>query len=160
MVHAGETVNEAKIDLSAMIMPGLGGKRFYQQHIDGTVKLLNSVNWKYVTFMSINPAENSIYQRVMDREEEKGTNRPLTDAELVKQVSEIISRLHTGSNKKVGMFGEEIDAVGKNPIVFHADFDSRGKEEIINLCKKYIDDSKHKNTSNKLEKIKKILKKK
>ena len=126
----------------AMIMPGLGGKRLSKEHAQWTIDLINSINCKYLTLMSVNPGEKSIYQRIMNQEIERGENRPLTDVELVKQVRYIIQGLDVNSNMKIGMYGEEIDAVGKNPISFNAEFSWTGKQTILAICDEYLETHK------------------
>ncbi len=142
MMRVSEHVRGSYIDLSAMIMPGLGGKRLSKEHAQWTIDLINSINCKYLTLMSVNPGEKSIYQRIMNQEIERGENRPLTDVELVKQVRYIIQGLDVNSNMKIGMYGEEIDAVGKNPISFNAEFSWTGKQTILAICDEYLETHK------------------
>jgi radical SAM superfamily enzyme len=137
MVEAGEKANEANIDLSVMIMPGLWGSRLSQSHIEETIKLLNTIDVKYITFMAINPTEKSLYKRTMEKEAAQGTNGTMTDLEIVQQVKEIVKWL-TPVGQKIWMYGKEIDLVWANPIAFRATFDREGRKEIIKKCEKYI----------------------
>ncbi len=137
MLLAGNRVNSAGLDLSVMVMPGLGGLRYSQTHIDGTVEFLNRVNTRFLTFMGVNPSPASPYTRKMNREVEDKKNRPLTDREMVKQLKKILYGLNP-KGQKLGMFDSSIDKVGHNPINFNVTFDYYGKQEAIAACNKYL----------------------
>ncbi len=114
----------AGIKTSVMIMPGLGGKKFEKSHTEETIKLLREMpKPEFITFMGVNPAPNTVYARRMQEEIRNGTNRPLTNKELRKQVIAIIEGLRYGT--KVGCFDCDIDGVGHNPMPFGS-FDLSG----------------------------------
>lgn len=102
---------------SVMIMPGLGGIKFYEEHIRETAQVLGEIRPNFLTFMGINPAPNSAYTKIMRQEQERGENRPLTDEEQSQQIIEIIDRMPCFETK-VGCFDKKIDAVGRNPLTF------------------------------------------
>lgn len=142
ILEAGRAARYANIALSVMVMPGLGGIKYAQSHIDGTVILLNSIKTKFVTFMAVNPADNSAYARRMAAEVKAGTNRPLTDCEIVEQTREIVLGLEP-NGQKVGMFDPTIDQVGRNPISFNVKLNYRADAlPIIDICNAYLREAK------------------
>lgn len=117
LIEAADTVNCASIKTSVMIMPGLGGKKYYEQHIAQTANVLAKIRPAFLTFMGINPAPTSAYAMKMNEEEQIGENRPLTDLEKVTQMIDIIDKMPSFETK-IGCFDCEIDAVGHNPLTF------------------------------------------
>ncbi|MBF0107528.1 MAG: radical SAM protein [Deltaproteobacteria bacterium] len=111
-------LHEAGIVVSAMVISGLGGARFYQDHIVESAALLSRTQPRYVTFMGINVALSSAYARMMHEEMSAGTNRPLTPEETVSQVSHIIDRTEITEATEAGSFPADIDCVGQNPLTF------------------------------------------
>lgn len=104
------------LDSSVMIMPGLGGAKYYESHINDTVAVLNEIRPRFLTLMGINAKPNLKYAHRMQAEQEAGENRPLTDVELAKQMIEIIQGLNF--HMKMGCFETKVDAVGYNPFTF------------------------------------------
>ncbi|MCX6778455.1 MAG: radical SAM protein, partial [Candidatus Micrarchaeota archaeon] len=137
MFRAGHIAYDADLQLSVMVMPGLGGMKHAESHIEQTAEFLNSVNIRFVTFMAVNPPKKSRYAQIMAQEMADGKNRPLTDREVVEQLKEILTRMEPGY-QKVGMFGCGIDQVGRNPVRFNVAFDSDGKREALAVCKRYL----------------------
>ncbi|VVC00881.1 Uncharacterised protein [uncultured archaeon] len=137
MLAAGYAAELASMNLSVMVMPGLGGMKHYQSHVEGTVKLLNEIRTKYVTFMAINVAENSVYSQKMAEGVRLGTNRPLTEREIVEQVRDIMNGM-LPKGQKVGIFDQTIDQVGYNPISFNVEFGDAGKREALQICGNYL----------------------
>lgn len=114
---AAQIVQEAYMPTSVMVMPGLGGIKFYEQHVRETIKVLEALKPKYVTFMGINADEGSLYAQRMQKEVVAKANRPLTDFELVQQMIDII-RDSTTWETKMGCFDQKTDRVGYNPCPF------------------------------------------
>ncbi|MDO8339840.1 MAG: hypothetical protein Q7T16_04240 [Candidatus Burarchaeum sp.] len=139
MILAGQIAKEAGIGLSIMIMPGLGGMKYYDAHISRTVTFLNSkdLNAQFITFMAVNPGPRSRYAEIMAQEMADGTNRPLTDREIVEQMRELVARLKP-RYQKIGMFGCGIDQVGKNPITFNERLDDSGRRRVVQKCDVYL----------------------
>lgn len=117
MVEAGENLRYAGIDASVMIIPGLGGMKYYDEHVKRTAILLGKIRPRFITFMGVNAGPHTAYTRRMECEVEDGTNRPLTPRETAEQMVEIMETMPTFSTK-VGCFNPEIDSVGCNPITF------------------------------------------
>lgn len=119
IIKAAKIVRNVPVETSVMIMPGLGGERFYDEHIRDTARVLGEIRPRFLTFMGVNPAPKSRYSRTMVQEREEGRNRPLTDKELAEQMTEIIARM-PAFRTKVGCFNHFVDAVGYNPLNFGA----------------------------------------
>jgi hypothetical protein len=124
LLEAAAVVNDWSIpyiETSVMIMPGLGGMRFYDEHIMDTVEVLKAVKPKFITFMGINACPDTVYaKRILD-EERRGENRRLNDSELAEQMASMLGWMNnspTGFSVKVGCFGVDVDRVGHNPVPF------------------------------------------
>ena len=127
MIAAAQKLVEAGIDVSAMLMPGVGGLKFSERHVAGTLKLLHSIDIKYLTLLSINPAQTSWYERNMLAE--KG-NRHLTPDEVNAQVYSLLEGLQP-TGVQIGMFTEEIDQASSNTKRFHCQFTAANKEQVL-----------------------------
>jgi radical SAM superfamily enzyme YgiQ (UPF0313 family) len=104
---------------SVMVMPGLGGKRFEEEHATETAKVLGMVRPDYITFIGINPSPNSEYARRMEQEMYEGTNRPLTDREMAAQLRNIIDEMPSFPTKAGCYFSSSfLDRIGHNPLTF------------------------------------------
>lgn len=117
MFIASNIIKRSGVETSVMVMPGLGGKRFYDEHVRKTANLLGDIEPSFITFMGTNPLPDSRYYKIMMEEEEKGKNRSLTDREMAEQMLEII-RSMPNFNTKIGCFDASIDKVGYNPLTF------------------------------------------
>jgi molybdenum cofactor biosynthesis enzyme MoaA len=141
MISACHAAGRAGISLSIMVMPGLGGIRHSESHVDGTVRFLNEVGANYITFMAINPPKGSVYAKHMAEEIKAGKNRPLTDREIVEQLKEIMKGMES-RGQKIGMFDQTIDQVGASPLNFNVEFGYSGKREALQICDNYLKKSK------------------
>lgn len=120
LLRAADVVHSAEIETSVMVMPGLGGIGFYDEHVRETAKVLGIIRPDFLTFMGVNPSPSSAYARKMNKETERGKNRALTDLELGKQMIDIIREMPQFFTK-VGCFNTKIDQVGHNPITFDSE---------------------------------------
>ncbi|MBI4037041.1 radical SAM protein [Candidatus Daviesbacteria bacterium] len=118
ILSAAEKLNIVDLQTSVMIMPGLGGMKFYDQHVSDTAEVLRDIQPRFLTFMGVNAAKNSVYAQKMNQEVAEGTNRPLTDRELVEQIADILDLAMFIKTTKVGYFGPDIDQVSHNPNPF------------------------------------------
>lgn len=112
---AAETLRNSRIRPSIMVMPGLGGIRYFDGHVTNTTRILNMVHPEWITFMGLKIGENTPYNKWIKNEEDGNRNRRLTDNEIVQQTAEIIDRLkiHT----KVGIHGPEVHGgIKYNPV--------------------------------------------
>ncbi len=141
ILQAWEIINNSWIDLSIMLMPWLWWIRFFDEHIQETIKIINSIDAKYITFMWIDPSENSRYNKIMQREIQDWTNRPLTEKEIVLQTKEILSSI-IPNGQKIWIHWPEIHKTWVNPVKMNIRLDEHGdREEGIKLLDKYLNKS-------------------
>ncbi|MFA6462133.1 MAG: radical SAM protein [Candidatus Woesearchaeota archaeon] len=117
MLEAGKLLQESGLQASVMIMPGLGGIKYYTQHVKETAELLGMIKPKFVTFMGINAPEHSTYRARMNEEVATGINRPLTDKETAQQMVDLV-RAMPYFDTKLGCYDTSTDQVGHNPVNF------------------------------------------
>lgn len=127
MIEAAKKLVAAEIEVSAMLMPGVGGLKFSEQHVAGTLELLHGIDIKYLTLLSINPAEHSLYERIMQSEID---NRHLTADEVNAQVYKLLEGLNP-NGLQIGMFTEEIDQASSNTRRFNCQFTAANKELLL-----------------------------
>jgi radical SAM superfamily enzyme YgiQ (UPF0313 family) len=113
-LEAANLLMEAGMRPSIMIIPGLGGIKYFDAHIEDTIYLLNHSNAEWITFIGLNAAEKTPYSQMINREELNGTNRNLTPAEIVEQTARIIRGLDIET--RIGVFGKDVHSFGYNPI--------------------------------------------
>ncbi|MEK6809505.1 MAG: hypothetical protein AABY40_02425 [Nanoarchaeota archaeon] len=104
------------IRVSAMIMPGLGGMRFWKSHVKDTADVLNRLLPEWVTFIGLKTSPDDIYSRRMANEH--GHNRNLTPEEISLQTAEMIERLDFTTT--IGIHGEDVHTFGSNLVTFGA----------------------------------------
>jgi radical SAM superfamily enzyme YgiQ (UPF0313 family) len=115
--RAGRILQESDIQASVMIMPGLGGMKYFKDHVERTAELLNYCQPNWITFMGLKIKEGTPYKTWMEKQKETESNRDLTPKETAEQTAQIIERLRFRTT--VGIHGERIhDDLCFNPIVF------------------------------------------
>ncbi len=129
MIAAAQKLSNAGIDVSAMLIPGLGGLKFSDQHIMGSLELLHNIDIKYLTLMAINPDQESQYAKNMRTETD---NRHLTADEVNHQVYKFLTGLQP-TGLQIGMFTGEIDLVSSNTKRFNTEFTPANKEALLNF---------------------------
>ncbi|MFA6889118.1 MAG: radical SAM protein [Candidatus Woesearchaeota archaeon] len=117
VVTMGEMAREYELDLSVMIILGLGGNWLSAEHVHETAEVLGKVRPRYITFMGINVSEETQYYKIMAQEVAAHTNRPLTDFELLKEAWGIIHAMPFFETT-IGNFDSSVDGVGHNPYSF------------------------------------------
>jgi hypothetical protein len=127
MIEAAKMLAEAGIEVSAMLMPGVGGLRLSEEHVVGTLELLHNIDIRYLTLLSINPGENSLYARDMKSEVD---NRHLRPDEVNAQVYKLLEGLTT-TGLQIGMFTEEVDQVSRNSMRFNYQLTDSNKELLL-----------------------------
>ncbi len=113
-INALSLLNLTRIRASVMVIPGLGGIEHSDAHIKDTLHVLNDGRAEWVTFIGLKIGENTPYGRWIKKEEEKGTNRRLTPAEIVEQTARMIEGLKIRTT--VGVHGDDIHTFGHNPV--------------------------------------------
>lgn len=134
LLKASNALDVSGIRKSVTIIPGLGGIKFADSHLEETVDVLNKVEPEFVTFIGINPAPHTRYAQKMAKEIEQGTNRPLTERELVEQTLNMFQGLDFETT--AGCFGTEIQKFGRNPLPFGSIEVSRWNDNRENLVSK------------------------
>ncbi|HIG94733.1 MAG: Radical SAM protein [archaeon GW2011_AR13] len=137
---ANESLDFSGIRKSVMIMPGLGGIRYANQHLEDTVEVLNEICPEFITLIGINPNPNSLYARKMTQEFRDKFNRPLTDEELGHQTLDILKGLNFDT--KVGCFDTSMQKFGRNPYPFGSyeidDYSLHRRDEFVGEQRKKI----------------------
>jgi len=127
MIAASKMLAEAEIEVSAMLMPGVGGLRLSEEHVAGTLKLLHNIDIRYLTLLSIRPCESSPYAKTITSEI---NNRHLTPDEVNAQVYRLLEDLNP-TGLQIGMFTEEVDQVSSNTMRFNHPFTASNKELLL-----------------------------
>jgi len=127
MIEAAARLAAAEIEVSAMLMPGVGGLRLSDEHVAGSLELLHNIDITYLTLLSINPGDDTPYARTMAAEMD---NRHLTASEVNAQVYKMLEGLQP-SGLRIGMFTEEVDQVSCNSMRFSYEFTASSKEILL-----------------------------
>ncbi|MFH1500894.1 MAG: hypothetical protein ABIE22_03015, partial [archaeon] len=135
IIRAAEIINSSPVEASVMVMPGLGGARYYEEHLRETAKVLGIIKPKFITFMGLNAHPDSLYARIMAEEQRLGINRNLKDDEKAMQMIQMIEEM-PGFETTIGCFSNEIDKVGHNPLEFRGNTsekikDSTDKRDVV-----------------------------
>ncbi len=137
IVKAGEIANSAGIDLSVMIMPGLGGQQNLEKHEKETARILNRIKPKYVTLLGVDECNGAPYP---DNLASSGINfyGALSESEKAAHIYGLLDALEPWGGK-IGCFSEKVTPLARNPINFNNKvFDIAGKKELLNYIKLQI----------------------
>ena len=89
MIEAAQRADRVGIKFSVIVLLGLGGKRYSAEHIRDTIKALNRMQPRYVSFLSLMLIPGTpLYE-----EAEKGIFKELNSDELLREACEIIRGL-------------------------------------------------------------------
>jgi hypothetical protein len=119
------------LDVSAFVMPGLGGERYNQSHVHSTLNALRALEPKFINLMTIKEHPGSAYAKWMDRAEQKGDNRRLTQAEIGIQIADFIAGIDFPTT--IGCFDNSC-YLGENTNAIHfpsVDIDGVGSQIIL-----------------------------
>ncbi|MBI4454198.1 radical SAM protein [Candidatus Woesearchaeota archaeon] len=122
MEIAAEKLLRTDMNVSVMIMPGIGGLKYYEDHVVKTADILNKIVPHYIAFLAINPNPASAYAPKMEEEVSRGENMPLTDEMIVEQIYDIMRMLNPERWVKYGRTCvisaplKPADKVAKNPL--------------------------------------------
>lgn len=106
-------INISKIRLSLMVMPGLGGIKYSNEHVKDTLDIINSSNAEWITFLGLDIKENTPYAKWVHNEEKKGTNRRLTCEEIVEQTAQLVEGIRIATT--IGVYDKLITSIANNP---------------------------------------------
>ena len=94
MIEGGKKVVESGISLCFYVMPGLGGKKYSKQHVEGTANVLNQVNPDYIRIRTFQPIPGTPIWNMI----EKGELILQTPEETLQEEYDLIKRLNVNSN--------------------------------------------------------------
>jgi hypothetical protein len=138
MLEAGEKLGRSDIWTSVMIMPGLGGIKYYADHVRETAKVLNKLKPRFITFLTTTIDPSCEYARIMAEEQARGENMPLTNEMIVEQIYDMVSLLHEGYHCLVAAYLPPRERVAVNPIEFQGRLQyNDGKQDILNTLRRY-----------------------
>jgi len=111
-VKGGRAVVEAGIELSEYVMPGLGGRRWSQSHVQETARVLNEIDPHFIRIRSFQAYENMpMWQQI-----EHGGFELLREDEIVEEIGAFIERLDCHSTiKSDHMMNILMEVEGKLP---------------------------------------------
>jgi hypothetical protein len=88
-IKGGKNVKEAGIELSEYYMPGLGGRKLWQQHSAESASVLNAVNPDFIRLRTLMMSETlDMWARV-----ESGEFEMMGEDEVVREIGDFIGRL-------------------------------------------------------------------
>ena len=92
-IDGGRKVVESGISICEYVMPGLGGRRWKEEHPRETARVLNEINPGFIRLRSLAIREDiPLYQKYAS-----GDFQLLSDDEVVKEIRELIERLEVTS---------------------------------------------------------------
>ena len=95
-IKGGKAVVESGIELSEYVMPGLGGRKWAQQHVEETARVLNEIDPAFIRLRSLAVYEiMPIWEKI-----ESGEFELLRDDEVVAEIGAFIERLECHSTLK------------------------------------------------------------
>ena len=88
-IRGGRKIKEAGIELSEYYMPGLGGRRLWQEHAAESARILNLINPDFIRVRTLMVSPSlELWAKV-----ESGEFEIMNEDEIVREVGEFISRL-------------------------------------------------------------------
>ncbi|PIN75815.1 hypothetical protein COV17_03660 [Candidatus Woesearchaeota archaeon CG10_big_fil_rev_8_21_14_0_10_36_11] len=142
MIAAGSKMPHTRMEVSTMVMTGLGGLKHYENHVVQTAKLLNALQPRYITFMTINAQPHSMYAHIMAGEQARGENMPLTPEMVVEQMYDIVSlidpRLWSGRRCLVAAYQLPVERIAENPVQFRGRLEYNDKTTILRGLQDYF----------------------
>jgi len=110
-IKAGQLVKKAGIELSEYIVLGLGGKKRSREHIQETVKVINSIDPDFIRIRTFLPKINTpILEEI-----QSGTFQILSPHEVLKETYNLIKKLNVTSQVYSDHYTNYISVNGKLP---------------------------------------------
>ncbi len=125
-IKGGRKIVEAGMSLCEYVMPGLGGRRFSQQHASQTAKVLNEINPEYVRLRSLHVTRSMpLWSKLQD-----GDFELQTEDEVVAEIGALIENLElTSYLKSDHILNLLADVEGKLP---------EDKQNCLNVINQYL----------------------
>lgn len=139
MIKAGKRILKAGIDLSLYILLGLGGKKYSEEHVKGTARVLTEINPTIFRFRTL----NILPKTPLWDEWKNGEFNLLSPVENLKEERDIIANL--GDNVTSEVFNDHVS----NYVSLHTKNIQKDKERFIKVLNKKINDPKIQNMERK-----------
>jgi radical SAM superfamily enzyme YgiQ (UPF0313 family) len=110
-IKAGQLVKKAGIELSEYIMLGLGGKKRSKEHIQESIKVLNTIDPDFIRIRTFLPKINT----PILGEIQSGTFQILSPHEVLKETYNLIKKLNVTSQVYSDHYTNYISVNGKLP---------------------------------------------
>ena len=126
-ITAGQKAKSAGFELSEYVMPGLGGKKLWQEHAIETAKALNQINPDFIRLRTLAiPARAPLYEMMKTKEFE-----PLDDVEMVREIRLLVENLEGITSYLVSdhILNLLPELEGKFP---------ESKEKLLRACDKFL----------------------
>ena len=88
-IDAGRKVKEAGISLSEYVIPGLGGKKFSEDHALETARVLNAINPDFIRLRTLRVVAGA----GLDEKKGSGEFEPISDEEIVQEIRLMVEHL-------------------------------------------------------------------
>ncbi|MBA7562217.1 hypothetical protein ES708_03866 [subsurface metagenome] len=139
MIKAGRKVLDSGIKLSLYVMLGLGGKKYSEDHVRGTARVLTEINPTIFRFRTLNVLPNT----PLWEEWKRGDFELLSPVECLIEERDIIANL--GENVTSQVFNDHVS----NYCGIESSNIKIDRAAFINTLSSYINDPKIKNLSRK-----------
>ncbi|TFF97888.1 MAG: radical SAM protein [Promethearchaeota archaeon] len=135
MITAGKRILQAGIKLSLYIILGLGGKKYSEDHVKGTARVLTEINPTIFRFRTLHVIPGSpLYEWVQE-----GEFQLLSPLENIKEEHDIIANL--GENVDSAVYNDHIS----NYCTLETDNIKKDRERFLIALKEMINDPKIQN---------------
>lgn len=94
MIKGSLRIKEAGIKLSTIVMLGVGGKKYTEQHIQETARVISETCPHFFSFLTTFSVPGTPYHTMVER----GLIEPLTSKMLMREMYEILERAHFKQN--------------------------------------------------------------
>jgi radical SAM superfamily enzyme YgiQ (UPF0313 family) len=130
MIKAGKKILNAGIKLSLYVLLGLGGKKYSEDHVKGTARVLTEINPTIFRFRTVHVIPNTpLYKWV-----QKGEFELLTPLENIKEERDIIAKL--GDNVTSEVYNDHVS----NYVSIETENIQKDKERFITTLNELIND--------------------
>lgn len=97
MRRASLKIKDCGFKLSTIVMLGVGGKKYTEQHIENTAKMIGVTSPQFFSFLTTFSVPGTPYHKM----EERGLIQPLTSKELLNEMYGILNKAEFDSNSVI-----------------------------------------------------------
>ena len=138
ILSAGKIANEAEMNLSVMIMPGLGGVKYLKEHEVETARVLSEIEPAHITLLTIDEFNNTPYSTKIMADKNNTPFFKLTESEKIKHIYNLLNYLNP-MDGKIGCFSTDVTPVALNPVTFNNHpFNEGGKKGLLSYLNKQM----------------------